>query len=111
MVKKGEHVFCLGDSRTEVSQQAQVVLLAGPLRQEVRLRGRVPLHPRVLHQPALPVIFKVYDIDDKGKVTFKDLVEVLRDLTGSSMSEQQRETIDLPGLKMEVEGSKEVPID
>ena len=39
------------------------------------------------------VIFKVYDIDGKGKVTFKDLVEVLRDLTGSSMSEQQREVL------------------
>jgi serine/threonine-protein phosphatase 2B regulatory subunit len=35
----------------------------------------------------------VYDIDGKGKVTFKDLVEVLRDLTGSSMSEQQREVL------------------
>jgi len=78
------------------------------------------------------VIFKVYDIDGKGKVTFKDLQEVLHDLTGSFMSDQQREQvvtkvleeagytkdcsfsvedfiqiIDHPGLKMEVE----VPID
>jgi len=78
------------------------------------------------------VIFKVYDIDGKGKVTFKDLLEVLHDLTGSFMSDQQREQvvtkvleeagytkdcsfsvedfiqiIDHPGLKMEVE----VPID
>jgi serine/threonine-protein phosphatase 2B regulatory subunit len=78
------------------------------------------------------VIFKVYDIDGKGKVTFKDLVEVLRDQTGSFMTEEQRERvitnvleeagytrdctlsledftriIDHPGLKMEVE----VPID
>ncbi|AQK55753.1 Calcineurin subunit B [Zea mays] len=77
-------------------------------------------------------IFKVYDIDGKGKITFKDLLEVLRDLTGSFMSEEQREQvvtevleeagytrdyafsledfiqiIDHPGLKMEVE----VPID
>ena len=39
------------------------------------------------------VIFKVYDIDDKGKITFKDLLEVLRDLTGSFMSEEQREVL------------------
>ncbi|KAF7066233.1 hypothetical protein CFC21_072251 [Triticum aestivum] len=83
-------------------------------------------------QQKIEFIFKVYDIDGKGKVSFKDLVEVLRDLTGSSMSEQQREQvltkvleeagytrdstlsledfvtiIDHPGLKMEVE----VPID
>lgn len=37
------------------------------------------------------VIFKVYDIDGKGKITFKDLLEVSRDLTGSFMSEEQRE--------------------
>lgn len=41
------------------------------------------------------VIFKVYDIDGKGKVTFKDLLEVLRDLTGSFISEEQREVIFL----------------
>jgi len=39
------------------------------------------------------VIFKVYDIDGKGKVTFKDLQEVLHDLTGSFMSDQQREVL------------------
>jgi Ca2+-binding EF-hand superfamily protein len=39
------------------------------------------------------VIFKVYDIDGKGRVTFKDLLEVLRDLTGSFMAEQQREVL------------------
>jgi serine/threonine-protein phosphatase 2B regulatory subunit len=78
------------------------------------------------------LIFKVYDVDGKGRLTFKDLLEVLRDLTGSFMSEQQREQvltkvleqagysrdctlsledfiqiIDHPGLKMEVE----VPVD
>ncbi|KAG2662300.1 calcineurin subunit B-like [Panicum virgatum] len=80
----------------------------------------------------IELIFKVYDIDGKGKVTFKDLLEVLLDLTGSFMSDEQREQvvtkvleeagytkdcsfsvedfiqiIDHPGLKMEVE----VPID
>uniref|UniRef100_A0A0A9DV95 Calcineurin subunit B n=1 Tax=Arundo donax TaxID=35708 RepID=A0A0A9DV95_ARUDO len=80
----------------------------------------------------IELIFKVYDIDGKGRVTFKDLLEVLRDLTGPFMSEEQREQvltkvleeagytrdctlslddfiqiIDHPGLKMEVE----VPID
>lgn len=39
----------------------------------------------------IPVIFKVYDVDYHGKVTFKDILEVLRDLTGSYMSDDQRE--------------------
>lgn len=37
------------------------------------------------------VIFKVYDSDGKGKVSFYDMLEVLRDLTGQFISEQQRE--------------------
>ncbi|XP_008801898.1 calcineurin subunit B isoform X3 [Phoenix dactylifera] len=80
----------------------------------------------------IELLFKVYDIDSKGKVTFKDLLEVLRDLTGSFMSEEQREKVlsqvleeagysrncsllledfvkilGKPGLKIEVE----VPVD
>ncbi|KAL5208439.1 hypothetical protein ABZP36_032874 [Zizania latifolia] len=80
----------------------------------------------------IELIFKVYDIDGKGKVTFRDLVEILQDQTGSFMTEEQKEEvlakvlgeagytrdctlslddfiqiIDHPGLKMEVE----VPID
>ncbi|KAF6158064.1 hypothetical protein GIB67_014858 [Kingdonia uniflora] len=39
------------------------------------------------------VIFKAYDIGGHGKVTFNDIIEVLRDLTGSFMSEKQREQI------------------
>jgi len=37
------------------------------------------------------VIFKVYDSDCNGKVSFKDIMEVLRDLSGSFMSDEQRE--------------------
>lgn len=37
------------------------------------------------------VIFKVYDLDCNGKVTFNDMLDVLRDLTGQFISEQQRE--------------------
>lgn len=37
------------------------------------------------------VIFKVYDADNNGKVTFNDLLDILRDLTGQFISEQQRE--------------------
>ncbi|KAM7471662.1 hypothetical protein LguiA_009845 [Lonicera macranthoides] len=80
----------------------------------------------------IELIFKVYDSDYNGKVTFNDILEVLRDLTGSFMSDKQREEVlsqllqeagysresslllgdfikilDKPGLKMEVE----VPID
>ncbi|GAA0146117.1 phosphatase modulator [Lithospermum erythrorhizon] len=78
------------------------------------------------------LVFKVYDVDGHGKVTFTDVIEVLRDLSGSFMSDQQREEVlshvlseagytrestlmledfikilDYPGLKMEVE----VPVD
>ncbi|KAK8969822.1 hypothetical protein KSP40_PGU008917 [Platanthera guangdongensis] len=37
------------------------------------------------------VMFKVYDLDCNEKVNFKYLMSVLRDLTGSFMTEQQRE--------------------
>lgn len=37
------------------------------------------------------MIFKVYDSDCNGKVSFKDIMEVLRDLSGSFMSDEQRE--------------------
>ncbi|GAA0167904.1 hypothetical protein Leryth_023967 [Lithospermum erythrorhizon] len=78
------------------------------------------------------LIFKVYDSDGNGKVTFEDMIEVLRDLSGSFMSDKQREEVlsqvlfeagfsrectlmledfmkvlDYPGLKMDVE----VPVD
>ncbi|OAY71591.1 Calcineurin subunit B [Ananas comosus] len=35
----------------------------------------------------------VYDLDCNGKVTFDDVLNVLRDLTGSFMSEQQRQEV------------------
>ncbi|KAJ0746857.1 putative EF-hand domain-containing protein [Helianthus annuus] len=38
-------------------------------------------------------IFKVYDFDGNGKVAFSDLLDVLRDLTGQFISEQQRELV------------------
>lgn len=37
------------------------------------------------------VIFKVYDSDGNGKVTFNDMLDVLHDLTGHFVSQQQRE--------------------
>uniref|UniRef100_A0A5B6ZMY4 EF-hand domain-containing protein n=2 Tax=Davidia involucrata TaxID=16924 RepID=A0A5B6ZMY4_DAVIN len=83
-------------------------------------------------QQKVQLIFKVYDSDCNGKVTFNDILEVLQDLTGSFMSDKQREKVlsqvlqeagytresllllddfikifGKPGLKMEVE----VPVD
>ncbi|XP_042373987.1 calcineurin subunit B-like [Zingiber officinale] len=49
--------------------------------------------PQATTQQKIEFIFKVYDADGKGRVTFKDLLEVLRDLTGSFMSEEQREKV------------------
>ena len=37
------------------------------------------------------VVFKVYDSEHNDKVTFGDILEVLRDLTGPIMSDEQRE--------------------
>lgn len=37
------------------------------------------------------MIFKVYDSDCNGKVSFNDIMEVLRDLSGPFMSDDQRE--------------------
>lgn len=42
------------------------------------------------------VIFKLYDSDGNGKVTFRDMLDVLQDLTGQFMSEQQREVGSCP---------------
>ncbi|CAF2095721.1 BnaA05g09640D [Brassica napus] len=39
------------------------------------------------------LIFQVYDSDCNGKVSFKDIMEVLRDLSGSFMSDEQREQV------------------
>ncbi|XP_019159896.1 PREDICTED: calcineurin subunit B-like isoform X1 [Ipomoea nil] len=80
----------------------------------------------------IELIFKVYDSDGNGKVSFNDMMEVLQDLTGSFMSDKQRKDVlsqvlheagyardsllllddfvkvfEHPGLKMEVE----VPVD
>ncbi|XP_051147834.1 uncharacterized protein LOC127262984 isoform X2 [Andrographis paniculata] len=39
------------------------------------------------------IIFKVYDSDSNGKVAFNDLIDVLRDMTGSFMTDKQREEV------------------
>ncbi|KAI4344316.1 hypothetical protein L6164_011558 [Bauhinia variegata] len=49
--------------------------------------------PRATLQQKIEFIFKVYDTDCNGKVTFNDLLDVLRDLTGQFISEQQREQV------------------
>ncbi|KAJ6830484.1 calcineurin subunit B [Iris pallida] len=49
--------------------------------------------PKATLEKKIELIFRVYDVESKGKVGFKDLLEVLRDLTGSFMSEEQREKV------------------
>ncbi|KAL5574540.1 hypothetical protein UlMin_016239, partial [Ulmus minor] len=39
------------------------------------------------------LIFKLYDSDHNGKVSFNDILEVLRDLSGPFMSDEQREKV------------------
>ncbi|KAK7347622.1 hypothetical protein VNO80_22158 [Phaseolus coccineus] len=49
--------------------------------------------PRATLQHKIQFIFKVYDTDCNGKVTFHDMLRALRDLSGSFISEQQREEV------------------
>ncbi|KAJ9162937.1 hypothetical protein P3X46_022669 [Hevea brasiliensis] len=49
--------------------------------------------PRATLQQKIEFIFKVYDSDGNGKVTFNDLLDVLHDLTGQFISEQQRKQV------------------
>ncbi|KAH9715353.1 calcineurin b subunit (protein phosphatase 2b regulatory subunit)-like protein [Citrus sinensis] len=44
-------------------------------------------------QQKVQIIFKVYDSDCNGKVSFNDILGVLRDLSGSFMSDEQREQV------------------
>ncbi|GMN49969.1 hypothetical protein TIFTF001_019128 [Ficus carica] len=44
-------------------------------------------------QQKIELIFKVYDTDGNGKVSFDDILQVLRDLSGSFMSDEQREKV------------------
>lgn len=44
-------------------------------------------------QQKIEFIFKVYDLDCNGKVSFNGILSVLRDLTGSFMTEQQRQKV------------------
>ncbi|KAI3446718.1 hypothetical protein Pfo_003383 [Paulownia fortunei] len=39
------------------------------------------------------IIFKVYDSDGNGKVSFNEMLDILRDMTGQFISEQQREKV------------------
>ncbi|CAJ2649616.1 calcineurin subunit B type 1-like isoform X2 [Trifolium pratense] len=49
--------------------------------------------PEFAVNPLSQIIFKVYDTDCNGKVSFDDMLTVLRDLTGQYMSEQQRKEV------------------
>ncbi|KAI9117199.1 hypothetical protein QN277_007145 [Acacia crassicarpa] len=49
--------------------------------------------PRATVENKIEFIFKVYDTDCNGKVSFNDMLDVLRDLTGQFISEQQREQV------------------
>ncbi|KAG2729380.1 hypothetical protein I3760_01G247300 [Carya illinoinensis] len=44
-------------------------------------------------QHKIEFIFRVYDSDSNGKVSFNDILEVLRDLSGSFLSDKQREQV------------------
>ncbi|KAL7097280.1 hypothetical protein ACP275_10G134600 [Erythranthe tilingii] len=48
---------------------------------------------RATMQQKVEFIFRVYDSDGNGKVTFNEMLDILRDLTGQYISEQQREKV------------------
>ncbi|MED6218825.1 hypothetical protein PIB30_030143 [Stylosanthes scabra] len=49
--------------------------------------------PRATLQHKIEFIFKVYDTDCNGKVTFRDILRVLKDMSGQFMPEKQMEEI------------------
>ncbi|KAG6672428.1 hypothetical protein I3842_16G057100 [Carya illinoinensis] len=49
--------------------------------------------PRATLQQKIEFILRVYDSDGNGGVAMNDMLEVLRDLTGQYISEQQREQV------------------
>ncbi|KAL4297796.1 hypothetical protein GQ457_12G024870 [Hibiscus cannabinus] len=49
--------------------------------------------PRATLLQKIEFIFKVYDSDGNGKVTFNDMLDVLHDLTGQFISENQRKQV------------------
>ncbi|TVU05704.1 hypothetical protein EJB05_48881 [Eragrostis curvula] len=59
--------------------------------------------PHTSLQQKIEFIFKVYDTDCNGKVAFDDILSILRDMTGSFMTEQERQILGNSDLKMEVE--------
>ncbi|EPS69368.1 hypothetical protein M569_05396 [Genlisea aurea] len=44
-------------------------------------------------QQKVEFIFKIYDCDGNGKVSFNEMVDIMRDLTGHFISEEQREEV------------------
>ncbi|XP_077222710.1 uncharacterized protein LOC143856390 [Tasmannia lanceolata] len=48
---------------------------------------------RASMQQKIEFIFKVYDSDCNGKVSFNDILDVLRDLAGIFISEQQKQEV------------------
>ncbi|KAE8716412.1 Calcium-binding EF-hand family protein isoform 2 [Hibiscus syriacus] len=62
-------------------------------------------------QQKIKLIFKVYDSDGNGKVSFNDILEVLRNLSGSFISDNQREFAKEEGLKKAVKNVNGIWID
>ncbi|EFJ23024.1 hypothetical protein SELMODRAFT_169962 [Selaginella moellendorffii] len=54
--------------------------------------------PRASFKEKMEFIFKVYDSDGDGKVTTSDILGVLRDLSGSFLTEKQREQVVIQAL-------------
>ncbi|CAN0893348.1 Calcineurin subunit B [Linum grandiflorum] len=48
---------------------------------------------KTTNEQKIALIFKVYDPDGNGKVSFKDILRVLADLSGSFMSAEEREQV------------------
>ncbi|KAK6942317.1 EF-hand domain [Dillenia turbinata] len=49
--------------------------------------------PRASLQQKIEFIFKIYDVDCHGRVTFDNMLDIMRDLTGQYISEQQRQQV------------------
>ncbi|CAM6093260.1 unnamed protein product [Calypogeia fissa] len=55
--------------------------------------------PRAPIQHKLDFIFKVYDIRSNGKISRDDIMQVLRDLSGSFLTDEQRQAVVTQALE------------
>ncbi|PPD96732.1 hypothetical protein GOBAR_DD06237 [Gossypium barbadense] len=85
--------FVSGEEFLSVPEFARLLTMLDGLNFKEFVAFLSAFSPRATVQQKIEFIFKVYDSDGNGKVTFNDMLDVLHDLTGQFISEHQREQV------------------